>query len=190
MTEFPICNVNDCPSPARARGWCMKHYKRWSKHGDPLAVKHIYRDPEAAFEARTEWRGDCLVWTGSGIRAGYGTISVFGKAVRVHRYAWTRAHGSIPDSAQVDHICWNRRCVNVDHLRLATPGQNCSNLQGANRANKTTGRRNVQLVRGRYRVSVVKDGHRFGGYYSTLDEAVVAADLLRRSLFGEFSGRG
>ena len=30
------CTIDGCQSGAKARGWCMKHYKRWSKHGDPL----------------------------------------------------------------------------------------------------------------------------------------------------------
>lgn len=41
-----------------------------------------------------------------------------------HRIAWYAAHGDIPDHLTVDHICHNRRCVNVDHLRLLTPSDN------------------------------------------------------------------
>ena len=29
-----ICSVDDCTAPTRARGWCMRHYKRWHAHGD------------------------------------------------------------------------------------------------------------------------------------------------------------
>jgi len=32
-----ICSVEDCPDPARARGWCIPHYHRWRRHGDPLS---------------------------------------------------------------------------------------------------------------------------------------------------------
>lgn len=33
------CAVEDCDRDARTRGWCLKHYKRWLVHGDPLIVE-------------------------------------------------------------------------------------------------------------------------------------------------------
>lgn len=36
------CSVDGCDNSARARGWCKKHYQKWVKYGDPLAVRlHI-----------------------------------------------------------------------------------------------------------------------------------------------------
>ena len=29
------CSLAHCSKPARARGWCNRHYKRWRRHGDP-----------------------------------------------------------------------------------------------------------------------------------------------------------
>jgi len=40
------------------------------------------------------------------------------RMVLVHRVVWQAAYGPIPDGMTVDHICRERRCVNVDHLRL------------------------------------------------------------------------
>ena len=42
-----------------------------------------------------------------------------------HRAAWTHVHGQIPERTDIDHRqeC-DRRCVNVDHLRLLTPEEN------------------------------------------------------------------
>lgn len=31
----PICSIEGCGKPARTRGWCPTHYKRWQKHGSP-----------------------------------------------------------------------------------------------------------------------------------------------------------
>jgi hypothetical protein len=31
------CSIEACDLEHRARGWCYKHWKRWKKHGDPLA---------------------------------------------------------------------------------------------------------------------------------------------------------
>lgn len=50
-----------------------------------------------------------------------------------HRVVWIAAHGPIPDGLTVDHLCRNRRCINVDHLRLLT--------------NSANGRSNAQSIR-------------------------------------------
>lgn len=31
-----ICSIADCERKVVARGWCNRHYLRWSNHGDPL----------------------------------------------------------------------------------------------------------------------------------------------------------
>lgn len=33
-----VCQVDDCESAARFRGWCSKHYYRWVRHGDPTKI--------------------------------------------------------------------------------------------------------------------------------------------------------
>lgn len=32
-----LCTVENCGTPAAARGWCNAHYARWRRHGDPKA---------------------------------------------------------------------------------------------------------------------------------------------------------
>lgn len=46
-------------------------------------------------------------------------------ATTAHRAAWTHVHGQIPKRTDIDHRqeC-DRRCVNVDHLRLLSPEEN------------------------------------------------------------------
>lgn len=39
MTDTNECAVDGCHESAKRRGWCGRHYQRWLKHGDPLAVK-------------------------------------------------------------------------------------------------------------------------------------------------------
>lgn len=29
------CGIPECPRPFYARGWCVTHYRRWQRHGDP-----------------------------------------------------------------------------------------------------------------------------------------------------------
>ena len=66
--------------------------------------------------------GDCLVSSYSVGSHGYSQIgwAEDGKTrMRLgHRVAWEATHGAIPDDLTIDHICRNRRCCNVAHLRL------------------------------------------------------------------------
>ena len=100
------CDIDGCESAVRypSRGWCNTHYQRWKKYGDPGAeVAAYYRTPAERFAALTEVRGDCLVWTGTTDPNGYARISVSGRRVFAHRYAWEQANGPIPDGVEIDH---------------------------------------------------------------------------------------
>lgn len=52
------------------------------------------------------------------------------KGTTAHRAAWTAVYGPIPDGLTVDHLCKNRRCVNVEHLRLLTNFENARRTHG------------------------------------------------------------
>lgn len=38
VTVRGICSIEGCEKPHYARGWCKKHWYRWRRHGDPLAI--------------------------------------------------------------------------------------------------------------------------------------------------------
>lgn len=40
-----ICAVDACDSASYLRGWCIRHYGRWLRHGDPLAGRRSHLDP-------------------------------------------------------------------------------------------------------------------------------------------------
>lgn len=148
-------------------------------------------NPEESFAARTERRGECIIWTGWKNREGYGYIAVGGKDMFAHRYAWERVNGPIPEGMKLDHRdhC-NPACVNVEHLRLATNAENTANRSGA-LSRSSTGARNVIPRGDKFRVAIRKLGHcYYFGTYSTVEEAARAAEEGRRELFGEFAGRG
>lgn len=37
--------------------------------------------------------------------------------IMYHRYVWEKQHGDIPDGYEIDHLCHNRACCNIDHLQ-------------------------------------------------------------------------
>ena len=55
---------------------------------------------------------------------GYVQVKIGGKNFYVHRLAWEAVHGPIPDGLTVDHSCFNRACINVEHMELTTRGEN------------------------------------------------------------------
>ena len=196
MTD-KTCSIEGCEKPAQARGWCAMHYQRWRKNGDPgtAAGRNRQPSPELAFAAKTLRQGDCLVWTGtvshSEVRPDHpmGVIRVDGALRKVHRYAWEREHGPIPDGMEINHRCWNTLCCDTDHLELVSRADNNRYRNGARR-DSGTGVRNVQRRNGHWVVSVEHLGARYGGRHDTLEAAELEADMLRKELFGDYAGRG
>src|SRR5699024_9385572 len=231
-TNTKTCSIENCGKNIVARGWCVKHYYRWKRNGDPerlvssdypdtcsvdncdrkfyahnLCQKHYGRlrgsgdmnnqargprpkTAEEFFSMYAQPDNGCLTWSGNRVRSGYGVILVDKKRRRAHRYAWERVNGPIPDGMQVDHICWNRACVEISHLRLVTNKQNGRYRSGASSVSKS-GVRNVYPQGDKWRVEIMKDGKaRSYGVYSTVEEAAEVAEEKRLELFGKFAGRG
>ena len=183
-----VCTVDGCDRERLARGWCNMHYRRWRRHGDTDSARPNYRTPEEAFAARTERCDECLIWTGVTNGFGYGQIRVRGRMVQAHRYAWERTHGSIPDGMEIDHTCWNRACVNVEHLRLATTAQNRSNRNGATVASRSGIRGVYRRPSGKYLATASKGGDRHEHLFPTEAEAIAWLEEKHAELFGEFKG--
>lgn len=186
--EYRICSVDECQSEQHLRGWCRKHYERWRRHGDPLKFIRA-STPEESFEKYAKWHNGCFLWLGPDSGTGYGKISVNGKILSTHRYAWEKVNGPIPEGMQVDHVCHNRGCLNINHLRLATIQQNQFNRSGAQK-NSKTGVRNVYKVLDKWRVVITHDGtkHNFG-LYSSIKDAQKVAEQKRAELFGSYAGK-
>lgn len=186
------CSVEGCEGRFYAKGFCGRHYKAHSTHGDPLAGGRIYTTPDEAFEARTGWQGDCLIWTGSTDTSGYGLIRVNGKVEKVHRFVWEREFGEIPLGKMIDHACHTRHCANKDHLRLATRSENQRNLSGLSRHN-TSGHRNVSWDKDarKWAVQLGYNGRNLKiGRFEDIEDAKSAAHEAREKYYQEFAGRG
>lgn len=126
------CAVAGCTSNRKARQWCYKHYKRWQRHGDPLAPSRNDQDAAERFFGRVDV-GDCWEWTGSRSNGyGYFAPPPGDRAVGAHRWAYEHLIGAVPDGCQLDHLCRNRACVNPDHLEPVIQRTNI--LRGASPA--------------------------------------------------------
>lgn len=55
------CAVGSCGRAAERRGWCVMHYKRWRRHGDPLWEPPRRGCSVPGCSGRHEARGLCNV---------------------------------------------------------------------------------------------------------------------------------
>jgi hypothetical protein len=62
---------------------------------------------------------NCYIWIGYKMYE-YGEYN----HKRAHRFSWEQHNGVIPNGLFVDHICKNKLCVNIKHLRLVVPAIN------------------------------------------------------------------
>lgn len=79
--------------------------------------------------------GDCIVSTYSVASHGYAQIGWQDggerNVVTAHRAAWVHYAGEqIPTGMTVDHLCHNRRCVRIEHLRLLSNFENARRTSG------------------------------------------------------------
>ncbi len=77
------------------------------------------------FQAKVEVQGDgCWLWTGCLYPTGYACFNVNGKTTRAHRFIYETIVGEIPPDLQLDHVCFNKACVNPFHLEIVTNQEN------------------------------------------------------------------
>lgn len=69
-------------------------------------------------------RATCWNWVAYRNADGYGKFGLNGKAVSAHRLSYTIHNGAIPDGLVVDHLCFNKSCVNPLHLEAITQREN------------------------------------------------------------------
>ena len=73
---------------------------------------------------------DCIPWLGSLFPNGYGRLD--GRVA--HRVIYEALIGPVPEGLQLDHLCRNRACVNVNHLEPVTQREN---IRRGSRPNQT-----------------------------------------------------
>src|SRR5208337_623955 len=72
---------------------------------------------------------DCIIWPYSVIKkGGYGRIRSGKKTLQVHRVAYMKFRGAIPENTCVLHRCDTPRCFNPRHLFLGTDDDNRNDM--------------------------------------------------------------
>lgn len=66
----------------------------------------------------------CWVWTGTTNGRGYGRVWSVGKQKKAHRVFYELLVGDIPEDLELDHLCFNKLCVNPAHLEPVTHQEN------------------------------------------------------------------
>jgi hypothetical protein len=125
-----VCSIPDCGKRHEARGWCKAHYKRWERHGHPLAGGTEHGAPERFYsEVVVPYEGkECLYWPFAKNGSGYAEMSAgAGRITYVHRLSCEAENGPAPsDSHAARHKCGNGHlgCVARKHMEWGTLAEN------------------------------------------------------------------
>lgn len=129
MADSRLCSIPDCGKPAKTRGYCISHYKRLRRHGDPLAGNAHHGQPlKWLYDHAAHQSDECLDWPFSRAGNGRPNLKFPGGNQYAARFMCTLAHGAPPTPKhQAAHNCGRGKdCVNPRHLRWATAKENAA----------------------------------------------------------------
>jgi hypothetical protein len=128
MASQRICKIDGCDKPVSGRGWCVQHYSRWRRNGDPLALVGRAKPTLRWLEEHVNHDGDgCLIWPFATLPSGYGKVHFRGGQGNACRAMCILAHGEPPTPEhETAHSCGRgaNGCVHPGHVRWATRAEN------------------------------------------------------------------
>jgi hypothetical protein len=161
--ELPVSQVLRCVEGSD--GQCVSDCAEVEIDGRPFRARKFTADDvdQGRFYAKVEFSDGCWNWKGAKNSRGYGSFSVAGKTILVHRISVVLSGREIPDGLLIDHICRNKSCVNPGHLRVATFKENAENTAAVEKTHckhgheytpantiRKTGFRNCRTCQARY----------------------------------------
>jgi hypothetical protein len=145
-----ICADSSCDRRAAAKGFCIKHYHRWRRHGDSSIARPMcgrgtsIEDRLALVTDRSGGPDSCWPFTRAPSTSGYGYLQVDGVVKGVHVWAWESANGPLDEGLIVRHSCDNPPCANPAHLISGTGVQNMADKVERNRQYRPAGSNNAR----------------------------------------------
>ena len=89
-----------------------------------------YAPIEQKLSSYTVTKDGCWEYNGCTNNYGYCLIMVDGKLQYAHRLSWEYHNKrKIPKGLTIDHICFNRKCINPEHLRLFKAKDNSARIR-------------------------------------------------------------
>jgi hypothetical protein len=139
-----FCTIEDCQGLKKpASGLCNKHYqqKRRRERGIKPADNMQGWPLEDRLDACSKYNEEteCIEWTSTLDRKGYGQLWWDGSTKLAHRLAYELVNGSIDKGLSVLHRCDNRRCINPKHHFLGTKTDNNRDRHTKGRSAKGSG---------------------------------------------------
>jgi hypothetical protein len=154
MAYPKICLVDGCGKTAcNKRGWCSPHYRRWLRHGDPLAGNASHGAARAWLITQASYKGEeCLPWPFATLENGYGVVRMKSgqKSLTIASRAMCElVHGKPPQPwYEAAHTCGSgaHGCVNPTHLKWTTPVDNRAHKAGHGTAYRGSKHYNSKLT--------------------------------------------
>lgn len=120
MANNRVCTVPNCAATHFGRGYCVKHYKRWSKYGDPLGGGTEWGAAQRFIEDAAKTNSDdCIVYPFYRNPDGYGWMRYGRSQKGSHVVVAILANGEKPSPKhEACHTCGNGHngCVNPRHI--------------------------------------------------------------------------
>ena len=128
----------------------------------------------------------CWQWTDSPNCNGYGRLSVEGEERKMrlaHRISVQIKYGQLDPKKDVNHLCFNKKCVNPDHLEVCSTRKNSSYRQGKDFGKYTSKYTGVHWYRNRWQARIRINGKLkyLGGFFNE-EEASQAYQLALEEL--------
>ena len=180
-TTRPPCSVETCGRDARNLGWCVRHYQRWRKYGNPLGGGRFHRPRNMSFGEAVEWYlsraekdGECLISTNRTNSRGYVIVAINGRRWRLHRAVLVHCLGrELKADEEARHRCHRTECIKPDHLEAGSHQDNMDDMvrAGRGRSGQRSGENNSAAVFTSAQVEDIRIQHSSG---------VSQAELARR----------